>query len=187
MPGVLLPLIAVGVVDDRRDWRAAARAAVACCGVFVFALAVYWPSGGLRAFWNCTLGYQMTRDPDFSMWGIVDGIDWLKPVLLVGAVGLAGLVAFLPRRRDLVQVAALAAAVTIAIQLPAGHWFYYYIPWFMPTVLVALLASLREPATTYRPYGDLGVVALPPSMSTRSDGASPPDRSRRRARTAVPR
>ena len=46
-------------------------------------------------------------------------------------------------RRSLVQVSALAAAVTIAVQLPAVHWFYYYIVWFMPFLLVALLGNHR--------------------------------------------
>jgi hypothetical protein len=40
-------------------------------------------------------------------------------------------------------VSALAAMLTITVQLPAIHWFYYYIVWFMPFVLVALLATPR--------------------------------------------
>jgi hypothetical protein len=31
--------------------------------------------------------------------------------------------------------------VTIAVQLPALHWFYLYIVWFLPLVLVAVLAD----------------------------------------------
>jgi hypothetical protein len=38
-------------------------------------------------------------------------------------------------------VAALAAAVIIAVQLPALHWFYLYIVWFLPLVLVAVLGA----------------------------------------------
>ena len=38
-------------------------------------------------------------------------------------------------------MAALGAAVLIAVQLPAMHWFYFYVAWFMPFVLVALFAS----------------------------------------------
>ena len=68
------------------------------------------------------------------------GLDPIKLGLELGAVLLALLVAFIPRRRSLPQVAALAGAVTIAVQLPAIHWFYYYIVWFLPFVLVALLA-----------------------------------------------
>jgi hypothetical protein len=36
-------------------------------------------------------------------------------------------------------VSALAAAVIIAVQLPALHWFYLYIVWFLPLVLIAVL------------------------------------------------
>ena len=39
------------------------------------------------------------------------------------------------------QVAALGAAVIIAVQLPALHWFYLYIVWFLPLVLVAVLGA----------------------------------------------
>jgi hypothetical protein len=58
---------------------------------------------------------------------------------------LAIAVAFVPRRRDVVVVAALAAAVVIALQLAVTHWFYLYLVWFFPLVLVALLAPYREP------------------------------------------
>jgi hypothetical protein len=52
-------------------------------------------------------------------------------------------VAFLPRRRTLPQIAALAAGVLIAVQLTADHWFYLYIPWFLPLVAAALLDTRR--------------------------------------------
>jgi hypothetical protein len=54
-------------------------------------------------------------------------------------------VAFVPHRRDVRQVAALGAAVVIAAELCADHWFYLYIPWFFPLVAVALaVAPVRE-------------------------------------------
>jgi hypothetical protein len=55
-------------------------------------------------------------------------------------VALALAVAVVPRRRDLVTVSALAAAVLIAAQLAVTHWFYLYIVWFLPPLLVALIA-----------------------------------------------
>ena len=68
---------------------------------------------------------------------------------------LAALVAFVPRRRTSAQVAALGAAIVIATQLIAIHWFYLYIVWFVPFMLVALFAEYhtghrrrpRDPAT----------------------------------------
>ena len=42
-------------------------------------------------------------------------------------------------------VCALAAAVLIAAQLAVTHWFYLYIVWFLPPLLVALVAPLVRP------------------------------------------
>jgi hypothetical protein len=52
----------------------------------------------------------------------------------------------------MVEVSALAAAILIAVELSLTHWFYLYIVWFFPMVMLALLASdlmpppAREPA-----------------------------------------
>ena len=59
-------------------------------------------------------------------------------------MGLALLVAVAPRRPDARQVAALGAAVLIALQLAATHWFYLYVVWFAPFALVAMLGAYRE-------------------------------------------
>ena len=61
----------------------------------------------------------------------------------MAAAGLALLVALVPRRVDLRQTAALGAGVLIAVQLAATHWFYLYVVWFVPFVLVALFARSR--------------------------------------------
>jgi len=46
-----------------------------------------------------------------------------------------------PRRKSAIQVAALAAAVIIALQIAANYWLYSYITWFFPMVLVALFVG----------------------------------------------
>ncbi len=46
--------------------------------------------------------------------------------------------AFRPRRKKLTQVAALGAALLIGVQLTMHHWFYLYIVWFYPLLLVAM-------------------------------------------------
>ena len=56
---------------------------------------------------------------------------------------LAIVVAWLARGRALAALAALACALTVAVQLPAEHWFYNYLVWIAPFALVAQLA--REP------------------------------------------
>ena len=109
------------------------------------------PDGGLRELYDRTVGYQASRPSPFSIWGQVDSLDWLQLAFKIGTAGLALLVAFVPRRVDARAVAALGAAVLIALQLTATHWFYLYIVWFVPFVLVALFAEHRAlPATRTR-------------------------------------
>jgi hypothetical protein len=96
---------------------------------------------GLSTYWHRTIGEQGGRDSPFSIWGQEPSLGWLQAIVKVGVVGLAVLVAFRPRRRDHVTVAALGAAVLIGMELTVDHWFYLYIPWFLPFLLIALLAS----------------------------------------------
>jgi hypothetical protein len=57
---------------------------------------------------------------------------------LIGIVGMAAVVvARWPRQRDFRTVAALSGALLIGLQLTMTYWFYLYIPWFLPFVLVA--------------------------------------------------
>jgi hypothetical protein len=96
---------------------------------------------GLSTFWHRTIGEQGGRDSPFSIWGQDHSLGWLQAVVKAAVVGLAVLVAFRPKRRDHVTVAALGAAVLIGMELTIDHWFYLYVPWFLPFLLVALLAS----------------------------------------------
>jgi hypothetical protein len=101
----------------------------------------FLPDGGLREFYDRTLGYQASRSSPFSVWGLAPSLDFLRPVERAAAAVLAFAVAFWPRRKSPVQVAALAAAVLIAVQLGATHWFYFYVVWFLPLVLAALFVT----------------------------------------------
>jgi glycosyl transferase family 87 len=154
-PLLLAPLFARGADDalPRRSFgrgiRGAAIFLVALAAVTTLVFVPFLPDGGLAELFGRTVGYQTGRESPFSIWGQVPGIDWLHTAVKVGAVALAVLVAFVPRRRGTVQVAALAAAVLIAVQLTASHWFYLYIPWFAPLLLAALFAPYqptRRPA-----------------------------------------
>ena len=42
----------------------------------------------------------------------------------------AGAVAFLPRKKSPLQLAALTGAILIGFELVLTHWFYLYLPWF---------------------------------------------------------
>jgi hypothetical protein len=100
---------------------------------------------GLSTFWHRTIAEQGGRDSPFSVWGQDHSLGWLQAVVKAAVVGLAVLVAFRPRRRDHVTVAALGAAVMIGMQLTVDHWFYLYIPWFLPFLLIALMATGTVP------------------------------------------
>jgi hypothetical protein len=99
--------------------------------------------GSLRAFWDATLGFQLERGSPFSVWGQWD-LGTAQQVVQGGAVLLAVGLAFVPRRRDIVGLAALCAAILIALQLGVTHWFYLYIVWFFPLVMLALLVTSTE-------------------------------------------
>ena len=140
-PAALAPLFAT--VDTERRWRGALIFSAAFAVVIVLAFVPFIPDGGLRELYDRTLGYQATRSSPFSVWGQAPSLDWLQSVARVCAAALAIGVAFWPRQKTAIQVAALAAAVTIAVQLTAGHWFYFYVVWFLPFVLVTSFASQR--------------------------------------------
>jgi hypothetical protein len=96
---------------------------------------------GLHKFWEATAGYQADRPSPFSIWGLYSGITPLRRVVEVGALALAISVAAVPRRRSELQITALAAAVLIAVEMCAAHWFYLYIVWFTPALLAALFGE----------------------------------------------
>ena len=56
---------------------------------------------GLATFYDRTVESQLDRSSPFSIWGQVDGLEWLQTVVKAAAVALAVLVAFVPRRRSL--------------------------------------------------------------------------------------
>jgi hypothetical protein len=98
---------------------------------------------GLAAFWERTVESQAERSSPFSVWGQGD-LGLLSLVLRVAVVALGLALAFVPRRRTLPQVCALAGALLVAVQLTAEHWFYLYIVWFFGP-LIAALAAGAEP------------------------------------------
>jgi hypothetical protein len=115
----------------------------------VLMLPVLLNSGESR-FWHDTISYQTNRPSPFSIWGLWGArieqhiVQALTVVLAIGA-------AVLPRRRGLVEVSALAAAILIAVELSLTHWFYLYIVWFFPLVMVALLGAGPKPARVPEP------------------------------------
>ena len=105
--------------------------------VLALAVAPFIPDGGVRELYDRTIGYQASRPSPFSIWGQVDSLGWLQNIVKGAATGLAVLAAFRPSAPDLRQIAAMGAAILIAVELTATHWFYLYIVWFVPFILVA--------------------------------------------------
>jgi hypothetical protein len=112
------------------------------------------PWHAAHVFYDRTIKFQYGRDSPFSLW------DWrqyhakglpdlhlvqrvLEGALLLGSVALA----FVPRRRSPLRMAAFTGAVLIGFELVLTHWFYLYLPWFFPFVVLALVAPVpgREP------------------------------------------
>jgi hypothetical protein len=129
--------------------------------LLVSAVVLLWPAidPGLKTFYDRTIASQAGRDSPFSIWGQTS----LEPIriallALLGALSLA--FAFVPREKSLVQLAALSAALIILLQLTLHHWFYLYVVWFYPLLLIALAAV---PARRNQP--DLDRSPQPPHPS----------------------
>jgi hypothetical protein len=149
------PLALAPLFASQDGWRA--RKLIAFAAAFVVAVVLsFVPLLGhfdLRTFWDHTILFQAKRGSPFSVWGLYDpDISWLDRAQRIAqgaGAALALALAFVPRRRDLVGLAACSAAVIIALQLGVSHWFYLYIPWFFGLVTIALLGRFGAP--TRRP------------------------------------
>jgi hypothetical protein len=106
------------------------------------------PVQAAQTFYERTLKTQITRESPFSLW------DWaqyhargipdlhivqrvLEGLLVLGAVA----VAFVPRTKTPLQLAALTGALLIGFELVLTHWSWLYIPWFFPFVVFAVLSN----------------------------------------------
>jgi hypothetical protein len=133
-------------------------------GLALLALMAYViVAGNLAAFWHDTVVYQAGRPAPFSIWGLwggpAAGLSFEQHVVEGAMVALAIAVLFVPRRRGVGQTAALGAAVLIAFQLSLTYWFYLYIVWFFPLVIVALALS-HPPESTAEDGSRLASAAV---------------------------
>jgi hypothetical protein len=138
---------------DRPVRMARFGAAFAVATLVVFSVLLLEPSLGtaIETFWDRTLGFQLDRPSPFSVWGWgpydargIPDLSLLQTVVQVGTVALAGIVAVLPREKGPLELAALSAAVLLAVELSLTHWFYLYLPWVLPFVLLALFLPREE-------------------------------------------
>jgi hypothetical protein len=136
-PLAMAPLLAT--------YRRGTRGAVVTTASFaataaVLLLPVFVLDGGLGSFWERTLAFQTGRESPFSVWGYWH-LDTAQKLVQVAGVLLAVGVAFRPRRRDLISLCALSAAVLIALQLGISHWFYLYLVWFFGLTMVGVYSN----------------------------------------------
>ncbi len=127
----------------RRRIRPVALFGLALAVVLALMLALPAVDPGLGTFYDRSIKSQIDRTSPFSVWGQDHSLEWLQTAVKVFAIALAVLVAFVPRRRSLAQIAALSAAVMIAVELTTEHWFYLYIPWFFGLALAGLTAATK--------------------------------------------
>jgi hypothetical protein len=160
-PVLLAPAFAAG--HRRLNLRDAALFSIAFAGAAAVVLAPFIPDGGLREFWNTTLGFQLERTSPLSLWDRHPSLEWLQTLAKIGAVALAAAVAFWPRRRNTGQVAALCAAILAASQISTSYWIYFYAVWLAPLLLVAVFDEHRdtEPVVSAERDQVLGEVREP--------------------------
>jgi hypothetical protein len=155
-PLALAPLLATHGLAElslARRVRALALYALAFAAAVALASIPAFSHDSLHTIYERTIVYQSNRGSPFSVWGLY-GLQGLEQVVEIAAIALALLLAVIPRRPDVVGLAAACAAVIIAEQLGIEHWFYLYIPWFFPLAIVALLGCLS---------GDGGILSDPPA------------------------
>ena len=175
-----------GAANRRRRARMRARSLAGFFAAFILTAAVVSipaiTHDSLRTIYERTLEYQANRGSPFSVWGLYGGLHGVQTAVQVAAVALALALAVLPRRPDVVGLAAACAAIVIATQLGVEHWFYLYIPWFFPLVMIALLGARPERSPRAAPAD-----APPATRSWEAQtGAPAPDAASEPARLRLP-
>ena len=152
-PLALAPLFATHGLRElppARRPRALALFVIAFLGTAALASIPALTHDSLHTIYERTIAYQASRGSPFSVWGLYGGLAKVQQAVQIAAVALAVALAVLPRRPDLIGLAAACAAVLVATQLGIDHWFYLYIPWFFPLVMIALLGRFSDPRSPPR-------------------------------------
>ena len=172
-PIALVPLLVRGT-GRRPPIRGLVLSAAACLAAVGAALLPVLLQHNLGSLWTDTIAYQSSRQTPFSIWGLWGGLGLEQHLAEGGVAALALVLAILPRRRGIIEVAALSAALIVALQLVANYWLYSYIVWFAPLVLVAALGAYP------------GAQPDPAVLSEHPERAPAPAQSSRPAAVAMP-
>jgi hypothetical protein len=174
-PLAIAPLLAThGLWDgaDGRRGRTRVRDLASFAAAFVLiGAAASIPAlrhDSLHTIYERTFAYQANRDSPFSVWGLYGGLGGWQEAVQIAAVGLAVALAVIPRRADVVGLAAACAAVIVAVQLGIDHWFYLYIPWFFPLVMIALLGRYDLPVRRRLDVASGSARSHPPAVAVSS-------------------
>jgi Glycosyltransferase family 87 len=180
---VVIPLWAT--YPNPRDYR---RATVFAAAFIVTTVLCFWalilggnPIEAFRVFYERTFEMQLDRQSPFSPWdwghyhaqGIPD-LKWLQQILQVALVAAALAVAFVPRHKSPLQLAALTGALLMGFELVLTHWAALYIAWFFPFLVLAVVAGTelggvvperaRAPGSSARERGvEVGLAGSPAS------------------------
>jgi hypothetical protein len=178
-PLALAPLLATHGLWERDDGlRARTRVGDLAGFLAAFAIAAVVVSipafshDSLHTIYERTLVYQSNRDSPFSVWGLYGGLGGWQETVQIAAVVLAVGLAVIPRRADIVGLAAACAAVIVAAQLGIDHWFYLYIPWFFPLVMIALLGRFGPPVKQKAASGLQAVSDSAPGLKENAPSAT---------------
>ncbi len=151
-----------------------------------------WPliTSGPAEFLDSAFGYQLIQrggGVQFSIWTYLPHMAIAaRPVLAAGLVLLALSPMFRAPVQGARQHAALAAALLLGAQLLLGYWFYSYLTWCYPLLIVAMIqARSEQEAADASAYGAASAVDL----AAQARANPKPERSRqprsRRARQAA--
>ncbi len=102
------------------------------------------PIEAARLFYEKTIAFQGARETPWTIFNQIPALGFLQQPLLAAVIVLALIVAAWPRRRTVRRLAALSAALVIGYQLTTNFWYYPYVTWFEPFVLLALLLATNE-------------------------------------------
>src|ERR1700722_8547982 len=142
---VLLPVQFLGPRRGRGRYALTLVAALAAM--------LAWPliTSGPGQFLDSTLGYQLFQrggGVQFSIWTYLPQAAIVaRPVLAVALVLLALSPLWRPEVRDARQHAALAAALLLGAQLLLGYWFYSYLTWCYPLLVIAIIHARPDRKT----------------------------------------
>src|SRR5207249_1917974 len=112
------------------------------------------PAFLIWGFWLASSAWARGAFSALASWTKFAPLHVLQLVLEVLLVVAAVAVAFVPRTKSPLQLAALTAALLIGFELVQTHWFYLYLPWFFPFVAFTVLAPSRIWAPVEAPEHD---------------------------------